>query len=197
MRRILKTSSIILLSLCIFSCSTTIPLNTSGNSVKEEQNSSGVIISGQVDFQDKKENFKTKAIENLLVYNFPEINPQEQNNSPKYQKFLEEYKTKSLKMNSIIEKINQKINFNLNFSTKANVSDISTEATISVIYPPNHPTKAGITLATGLTDIGGNFSINPGFANNFVKGEIYILEASKRFGTGLSEAGKSIISLRT
>lgn len=79
------------------------------------------------------------------------------------------------------------------FQTKATLAEIAPFATVSVIYPPDHPTNANKTIATGLTDVNGNFTINPDINFNPPTDSIYILEALKRVGTGT----RNITPIRT
>jgi hypothetical protein len=76
------------------------------------------------------------------------------------------------------------------FNTEAVISDISSNATVSLINPANNK-----TIATGLTDSGGNFTINP--SEQFMPADqsIYFLEAGKRLGDGTT--GNTLSSLRT
>jgi hypothetical protein len=70
------------------------------------------------------------------------------------------------------------------FATKANVEVISSEATVSLIYAPNHPTNPNKTVATGLTDSNGNFTIIPSATFTPALNEFFIIEAVKRVGRG-------------
>lgn len=78
-------------------------------------------------------------------------------------------------------------------SIKATLSEVASASTVSVIYPSNHASKANQTVATGLTDNNGNFTINPSASFNPGANEIFILEASKRIGKGKQD----IISIST
>ncbi len=83
---------------------------------------------------------------------------------------------------------------NSKFKTQAVFSDIVQRATVSLLYPPEHPTSANVAVATGLTDNNGNFAINPNINGfKYSVGEVFILEATKRIGT----SGNAIMSLRT
>lgn len=77
------------------------------------------------------------------------------------------------------------------FNIKASTSDISSDSTVSLIYPSNHVENANKTISTGLTDKNGSFLINPNFKP--IVNEILVLEASKRLGT----YGSFLMSLRT
>lgn len=79
------------------------------------------------------------------------------------------------------------------FTTKATLSDVGTKATVSLLYPSSDPTNPNMTIATGLTDINGNFTINlkPTFSPAI--NEVFVLEASKRIGGG----GNALMSIRT
>ncbi|MBU6428303.1 MAG: IPT/TIG domain-containing protein [Cyanobacteria bacterium REEB65] len=59
-------------------------------------------------------------------------------------------------------------------STQATINDVAKAATVSLIDPSANPSY---TIATGLTDASGNFTINAGF--NPTPGKVYILEALK------------------
>ena len=43
------------------------------------------------------------------------------------------------------------------FKTKATVDDITPDSTVSIIYPPDHPTSPNRTIATGLSENDGSF----------------------------------------
>lgn len=79
------------------------------------------------------------------------------------------------------------------YTTKATFDDISKNATISLIYPYDHPTKPNQTVAAGLTDNKGSFSLTPPDAFIPSTDDIFVLEALKRIGT----VGKTVMSLRT
>jgi hypothetical protein len=79
------------------------------------------------------------------------------------------------------------------FGTKATLSEVSSRSTVSIIYLPNHPTLANQTVATGLTDNTGNFSINPGVSFTPALNDAFILEAEKRIGG----AGQEKLAIRT
>ncbi len=79
------------------------------------------------------------------------------------------------------------------FTTKATLGQVGDTATVSLIYPPDHGTNPNKTIATGLTDVSGVFTVNSDAAFNPVTNGIYVLEASKRIGA----AGNSLISIRT
>jgi hypothetical protein len=78
-------------------------------------------------------------------------------------------------------------------SVKANLTDVSLKATVSIIYMPDHPTLANKTVAAGLTDNSGNFIINPDSSFVPSNNESFILEAEKRMGAG----GQEKLALRT
>ncbi len=86
-----------------------------------------------------------------------------------------------------------RLHWDNNFSTQATPAQVRSQATISLLYPDNHPTKANQTIATGLTDAQGNFTINTDADFEAVNNEVYVLEASKRVGG----PGAAILSLRT
>lgn len=90
-----------------------------------------------------------------------------------------------------IHTIKGNVDWGKSFTTKATINDISPYGTVSLIYPHNHGTMANRTIASGLTDNSGAFSITTGFspANN----EIFVLEVFKRLG-GI---GNHLMSLRT
>lgn len=82
------------------------------------------------------------------------------------------------------------------FKTEAvSVNDISTQATVSLLYPADYiiPTLANTAIVAGVTDSTGSFKMNP--LDNFtpITDQVYVLEASKRVGG----VGNSNISLRT
>lgn len=79
------------------------------------------------------------------------------------------------------------------FSTKADITTVAPNATVSVIYPANHATTPNKTIATGLTDTYGNFIINPSASFVPSTNEIFILEAAKRIGS----IGNYLITIRT
>jgi sugar lactone lactonase YvrE len=79
------------------------------------------------------------------------------------------------------------------FNINAVLSDIANQATISVIYPHDHPIMPNATVATGLTTANGSFTINPGSDFNPEFGDIFIVEAAKRIGGG----GKDSLSIST
>ena len=68
------------------------------------------------------------------------------------------------------------------FNVKATLGEVSPNATVSVIYPPDHPTSPNKTIATGLTNDTGVFSINIDSTFTPANGEIFIIEAEKRMG---------------
>ncbi len=79
------------------------------------------------------------------------------------------------------------------YSIKATVADIGINATVSLIYPPDHPTFPYKTIATGLSDGAGVFSINPDASFNPAVGSMYILQSSKRIGG----TGNSLMTVTT
>lgn len=79
------------------------------------------------------------------------------------------------------------------FSIQASLADLQTNATVSLLYPADHPTLANQTVATGKTGAGGLFTLNPDSAFAPAPNEIFVLEASKRLGSTGTEA----ITLRT
>jgi Tol biopolymer transport system component len=81
-----------------------------------------------------------------------------------------------------------KVEFPDQFNLKATVGEVGSNATVSIIYPANHPTMAGKTVATGLTNNSGDFTITPDAAFTLSPGDIFRLEAIRRVaGTGTSE----------
>ena len=81
------------------------------------------------------------------------------------------------------------------YNTKATLSEVGTKATVSILYPPDYVTSAlrNVTVATGLTDASGVFTVNPLSTFNPVIGDIFVLEAAKRIGA----AGNAVITVRT
>lgn len=73
-----------------------------------------------------------------------------------------------------------------NFNIKATVADIGTNATVSLIDTSNNT-----TLATGLTNASGVFTINSGFTAT--TGTVYVLEATRR----IAGSSNSSMSVRT
>ncbi len=76
---------------------------------------------------------------------------------------------------------------------QASLTDIQSQATVSLIYPSDHATRANQTIATGITNAEGEFVLSPG--NNFTTaaGSIFVLEASKR----IDGPGHPLLTLRT
>lgn len=74
-------------------------------------------------------------------------------------------------------------------------NSITTRATVSLMYSNDYTDTSlrNTTIATGLTNEQGNFSINPDSNFEPIQNNVYILEAKKRIGG----AGNSVISLRT
>ncbi len=100
---------------------------------------------------------------------------------PASRKEVASFKTKSF---------NTKSNFKTKgLKIKAIPSDISSISTISVIIPSDSATTPNKTIATGITDISGNFQIDMS-AITLVNNSIYVLEASKR-------TGKDVETIRT
>ncbi|MFN8672160.1 MAG: hypothetical protein U0457_08805 [Candidatus Sericytochromatia bacterium] len=79
------------------------------------------------------------------------------------------------------------------FKTKATSAESVSNTTVSILYPPDHSTLANNTIATGLTDNNGVFSINTDVTFNPTINGIYILEAIKRLNT----TNNPLISIRT
>lgn len=79
------------------------------------------------------------------------------------------------------------------FGTKANFEDVAKDSSVSILYPSDHNTYPNKTIATGLTNSSGLFSINTDTTFSPNIGDIFILEASKRIGG----VGSNIMSLRT
>lgn len=77
------------------------------------------------------------------------------------------------------------------FKTKATVADIGQNATVSLIYPSDHLTNPNKTIATGITNESGVFTINSGFSA--ATNQIYILEGSRRIGS----SGNALMAVRT
>ncbi|MFN8578889.1 MAG: pentapeptide repeat-containing protein [Candidatus Sericytochromatia bacterium] len=81
---------------------------------------------------------------------------------------------------------------NLNYKVQATLSQVGDRATISLIYPPDDETNPNVTIATGLSDSNGAFSIStPNFEP--ITSKVYILEAIKRIGASSND----LISVRT
>lgn len=78
----------------------------------------------------------------------------------------------------------------LDFKIKADVSDVSTQATVSIIYP-HDSINANKVISTTVSDSNGVFDLN--LTIEAEVNEIFILEASKRLGG----VGSNIMSLRT
>lgn len=83
-----------------------------------------------------------------------------------------------------------KVKFPTDLKTHSDIESIRTLATVSLIYPADHPTQAHQTVVAGSTDANGQFSLNP--STNLTAGSWFILEASRR-----SAVGQSRQSLRT
>lgn len=82
-----------------------------------------------------------------------------------------------------------------NYKAKAVLSDITSQAIVALEYPPDYidTTLRGITVATGLTDSTGVFSINPSATFNPAVNQVFVLEAIKRIGS----VGNYSITMRT
>lgn len=91
----------------------------------------------------------------------------------------------------IIKGKTELLNFNKSFNVKSD--NIGVLATVSLIYPNDYqdPELREATIATGLTDVNGNFIINPNFTPT--SNQVLILESSKRY----KGVGYASISLRT
>jgi hypothetical protein len=132
---------------------------------------------------------KIKAIFASLVFlglatscNQPQVNSL---STGKVQGFQNSIKTKTT--------ISGSVEFPVSISklkTKSNISDIRPGATVSIIEP-----NLNFTIASGITDADGDFTINPqaGFVPE--DGQIFILEATKRLEGGT--VGKGLASIRT
>ncbi len=79
------------------------------------------------------------------------------------------------------------------FRTQALPTDVNANATVSILYPHDHPTQANTVIATGLTDTSGAFGINPDASFAPGSQEVFVLEALKRDGG----AGSEVMSMRT
>ncbi len=79
------------------------------------------------------------------------------------------------------------------YRTKATLGQVGANATISLIYPPDYINNPNETIATGLTDTSGNFTVNPTVSFNPTDNQVYVLEAQKRIGA----AGTYVITIRT
>lgn len=82
---------------------------------------------------------------------------------------------------------------NKNFKIKSHIPDVASKSTVSLIYTSDHPTNPNVTIATGLTDDMGSFTVNPNVGFVPKRNEVYVLEASKRVGG----TGQQLLSLRT
>ncbi|MFN8576610.1 MAG: carboxypeptidase-like regulatory domain-containing protein [Candidatus Sericytochromatia bacterium] len=89
-------------------------------------------------------------------------------------------------------KLSGLVEFPNSFSIKANASDIIDKSTVSLIVPPNK-TNANTTIASGITNSLGTFTINPDPNFKPQIDDIYILEASKRLGG----EGKPVLTMKT
>jgi Tol biopolymer transport system component len=75
------------------------------------------------------------------------------------------------------------------YKVKATTAEVSTGATVSIIYPSSHATMSNKTIASGLSDSSGNFIINPDDEFEPAAGDIFRLEAARRIsGSGTSAA---------
>lgn len=90
-----------------------------------------------------------------------------------------------------------KVVFPDGFKTKAEY--ISTLSTVSIIYPANDPTNPNKTIATGVTDNNGYFSINPSPTFIPQNNQIFVVEAIKRLYQGSNNNSKysNLQSLRS
>lgn len=82
-----------------------------------------------------------------------------------------------------------------NFKTKAYEDEVTRKATVSVIYPSDYSdlNLRNTTVATGLTNAQGSFTISPNAEFTPEVNKVMILEATKR----VNGVGNSISSLRT
>lgn len=85
------------------------------------------------------------------------------------------------------------VHFPSAFALKTSLADLQANATISLLYPADHPTFANQTVATGKTGSGGAFTLNADSGFVPATNEIFILEAGKRLGA----TGSELITLRT
>lgn len=95
-----------------------------------------------------------------------------------------------------------KVEFPNKFNTKASLGQIITNSTVSLIYPDNYQTAdlQGKSIATGLSDTNGNFSLNADYSFDPIIGQIFVLEATKRIKPIVVNNTDSIgdaISMRT
>jgi hypothetical protein len=88
-------------------------------------------------------------------------------------------------------KINGFADFGESFNTKATIGQVGDRATVSLIYTHDDLTNPNVSIATGLTNTSGNFTINVGFIP--VTNKIYLLQASKRIGS----SGNRLMSINT
>lgn len=79
------------------------------------------------------------------------------------------------------------------FSTKATTDDVIFSANVSLVYPDNHPTSPRKIIMSTVTDQNGFFTIEPSKTFNPKKGEVFVLEVFKRYGS----SGKGLLSLST
>jgi uncharacterized protein YjbI with pentapeptide repeats len=92
--------------------------------------------------------------------------------------------------------IKGKVVFPNGFKTKA--ENTSTLSSVSIIYPANDPTNPNKTIATGITNDSGYFSINT--SSTFIpqNNQIFVVEAIKRFNEGYyNSTNGNIQSLRS
>lgn len=78
------------------------------------------------------------------------------------------------------------------FTTQATLGEVGIKATVSLITSPD-ASNPNVTIATGLTDSSGAFTLNLDSYFTPVNNQVYILEAAKRHGT----AGNYLMSVRT
>lgn len=85
------------------------------------------------------------------------------------------------------------------FNTKASLGQIITNSTVSLIYPDNYQTAElrGKSIATGLSDTNGNFSLNADYSFDPIIGQIFVLEATKRIKPVDANSIGDAISMRT
>ncbi len=161
MKKIFKALALLVLSFSpLYSCSTPVNTITKEDLAKVEAKKIVKIIQGNVEFP-------------LSVHD-SSFFPQKEEVLP----------NPNLSLNSRIKGSSSSSSlFPYRFYLKATLNDIAQNATVSLIYPPDHPTYPNKTLGTGLTDVNGIFTINPTSEFNPSTGDIYILEATKRLGS--------------
>ncbi|MEK7435248.1 MAG: hypothetical protein AABZ74_19105, partial [Cyanobacteriota bacterium] len=134
----------------------------------------------------KISNFFTSSILiiSIITSCSPNLNNIYQNNS-----LISQTKIKNLKIEGKVDFLKQTDSFKI----KSDLKELASDSTISLIYPHDHKTFANKTIATGLTDSNGNFTINLDSSFNLNFNDVFILESTKRIGG----VGNSIITLRT